>query len=650
MRARRVAVAVLAGALGLTLAASALAQEAAPVEVTVRQATLDDDGATEVVVAVTGTAVQGELPADAFTVLEAGEPVTGVEVTPLADVADPEARTAIVVFDTSGSTAGEALESAKDAAQEFVSVVTANGVAVGLVTFSDTAQLVLPPTPQAAPAIEAIEGLEAGGETAFYDAVLVAARTLQNIAGQRSIVVFTDGADTVSQANEQAALNAADAVDATVASVALTTEDMDIAPLQRMAAATGGLFVEVTDVAQLETAFGQLARSITNQYVLTYTSVGAGGEFDLTVQVAVGDEIGTDSVSLLSPRPGGGDAGEPRVVELPDAGVLGTSTALYVSLAALGVAVLVILAILLVPTGDRRVARTLERGMRAYSRRGEPGKRAGREPATGSGAIGRRAVELVQAVPKPKGYDERLQLQLDRAAWPLRAGEFTTLRVLAVIVGVLIGWGLLGQWLLAAVFALVGWFLPRLLLGQRVSARQAKFLEQLPDTLQLLAGSLKAGYGILQGIDTIVKETAEPTASEFQRALTEARLGLPLEESLESMADRIGSDDFRWVTVAINIQRRVGGNLAELLDTVASTLREREMVRRQIGVLSAEGKLSAVILTALPVVLAIYMTIVNPDYIGTLFENTVGQIMIAGWIVLIGVGIFWMRRLIDIDV
>ena len=116
------------------------------------------------------------------------------------------------------------------------------------------------------------------------------------------------------------------------------------------------------------------------------------------------------------------------------------------------------------------------------------------------------------------------------------------------------------------------------------------------------------------------------------------------------MAERIDSDDFRWVTVAINIQRRVGGNLAELLETVAETLREREMVRRQISALSAEGRLSAVILTLLPIVLGIYMFVVNPDYIGTLFEETIGQLMMLGAAALMVVGVLWMRRLIDIDV
>ena len=139
-------------------------------------------------------------------------------------------------------------------------------------------------------------------------------------------------------------------------------------------------------------------------------------------------------------------------------------------------------------------------------------------------------------------------------------------------------------------------------------------------------------------------------SSEFQRALTEARLGLPLEDSLGSMADRVGTDDFRWVVVAMNIQRQVGGNLAELLETVAQTLRGREQVYRQIRVLSAEGRLSAIILFALPFGLLGYLLVFNPTYLAPLLSASIGLLMIAGAVVLMLIGWVWIRRLIKIEV
>ena len=125
---------------------------------------------------------------------------------------------------------------------------------------------------------------------------------------------------------------------------------------------------------------------------------------------------------------------------------------------------------------------------------------------------------------------------------------------------------------------------------------------------------------------------------------------MPVEDALDAMAERVGGEDFKWVVLAINIQRQVGGNLAQLLGTVADTLREREQVRRQIKVLSAEGRLSAVILTALPFVLVGYLSVVNPEYLGSLTSETVGRIAIVVALVLMGIGVVWMSKIIKIDV
>ena len=125
---------------------------------------------------------------------------------------------------------------------------------------------------------------------------------------------------------------------------------------------------------------------------------------------------------------------------------------------------------------------------------------------------------------------------------------------------------------------------------------------------------------------------------------------MPVEDALEAMADRVGGEDFRWVVMAINIQRQVGGNLATLLTTVANTLREREQVRRQIKVLSAEGRLSAIILVILPFALVGYLSVVNPSYLHQLTSATVGKIAIMIALVLIGIGSLWMRKIIKIDV
>jgi tight adherence protein B len=359
----------------------------------------------------------------------------------------------------------------------------------------------------------------------------------------------------------------------------------------------------------------------------------------------------TGAVLLLALLPTSATAqavqGVPPPAELYDAGALGTTTVLYAA-AGLGfLALLLFLVVLLVPRGDRRASRTLRRGLTMAQTAGDrQGTSDGRMPSE----LGQRFIDLVASIPRPSGYDERLAAELDRAGWQLRAKEFTAARLAIGLAGLVLFWALSGRFLLGLVVAVAAGYAPGVVLSSSKRRRQKKFLEQLPDTLQLLSGTLKAGYGALQGINTVVKETEDPIAAEFQRVLTEARLGLPLEDSLEAMADRMESDDFRWIVVAMNIQRQVGGNLAELLETVSETLRGREQVRRQVQVLSAEGRLSAVVLVGLPFVLLAYMLLVNPVYIMQLFVHPVGLMMSAAGVGLLGFGIVWMRRLVHIDV
>ena len=158
--------------------------------------------------------------------------------------------------------------------------------------------------------------------------------------------------------------------------------------------------------------------------------------------------------------------------------------------------------------------------------------------------------------------------------------------------------------------------MPWLYLGFKRSRRLKAFNAQLAGCLQLMAGSLQAGLSLAQALDTVVREGTEPLAGEFRRALVETRLGVPIEDALESIGERMESADFEWTVMAIRIQREVGGNLAELLLNVAATLRERDYLRRQVKSLSAEGRFSAYILLALPPVHhAVHECVTNPDYL-----------------------------------
>lgn len=636
---------LLALLIGLLLAASAVPALAQSTAVRIREATLAEDGSTEIVVSVDG-GDQTVLAGDAFAVSENGADVSGLTVEPLLESRAQPVGVALAI-DISGSTAGEPLENAKLAATAFLDTMVADDVRVGLVAFGGSAELRSPFTSDADAVRAAIGRLEAAGETALYDGVLLAVDELAKMDLQRNLVIFSDGADTVSATTLADVVTAAKAAGVQVTVVGLATPDFDPASLDAIARETGGRFLAVDDASLLSASFEQVAQQLASQYVLTYRSTLTDpDEIELTVSVAVADATVSDAVVVTNNRVPPPPQPRPAEVERPSLPFLATRTGLYGGTAAAFLAMTLLLGVALSAPLSRRAERTMRQGLRAYSDR-IPGRRDG---GLDRKEITRRAVDVVANLPKPEGFEERLQARIEQAGWPMRASEFLLLQVSVAIVAAATTLALAGSWIGGAVALVVGWFAPRAVLDRRVSQRQAEFLEQLPDTLQLLSGSLRAGYGLLQAIDTVVQEAAEPTASEFARALTEARLGMPLDDALEAMADRLGSEDFGWVVLAVNIQRQVGGNLAELLETVANTLRERSQVRRQIKTLSAEGRLSAVVLVALPFFLAVYMFFVNPDYMGLLFTRMIGIAMVVGALVLMALGILWMRKLIDIEV
>ncbi len=192
--------------------------------------------------------------------------------------------------------------------------------------------------------------------------------------------------------------------------------------------------------------------------------------------------------------------------------------------------------------------------------------------------------------------------------------------------------------------------LPELWLRRKHSKRLAAFGAQLAETLSLVAGGLSAGLSVAQAIDTVVREGQEPMAGELRRALSEHRLGVGIEEALDSVGERMGSDDFAWVVMAIRIQREVGGNLAELLTTVSETLREREFLRRQVRTLSAEGRLSAWILGCLPVGMFVFLLLTRGEFVRPLYTTGVGLVLLATAGMLLALGSFTMSRMVKVEV
>jgi tight adherence protein B len=269
---------------------------------------------------------------------------------------------------------------------------------------------------------------------------------------------------------------------------------------------------------------------------------------------------------------------------------------------------------------------------------------------TGGGWIPISVSSFGQRFAERQGFSDRLDAQLEAAGLGMRSGEFVIGTVVAAVLGALVGAALLGSPITAlavgGLCAVGPWFALKFALKRRAD----KLREQLPDVLTIMASSLRAGHSFMQALDTVAKEVAPPAAGEFQRVVAEVRLGRPAEDSLEALAERVGSPDFKWAVLAVNIQREVGGNLAEILDTVADTLRERATLRRQIQVLTAEGRLSAWVLGLMPFGILAYMLMASRSYISVLFTSAIGiGLLITGATFLVA-GMLWMRKIVDIDV
>jgi Flp pilus assembly protein TadB len=245
---------------------------------------------------------------------------------------------------------------------------------------------------------------------------------------------------------------------------------------------------------------------------------------------------------------------------------------------------------------------------------------------------------------------KRLAERLDLAGIPRKPAEWVVLGTMAGLLLTVVLTTLSGSTVIGVLGgALLGWAGMHLLVSVRIARRRAAFTEQLPDLLQLMASSLQSGFSLAQGLDAVVREGAQPASGEFARALSLSRLGLDQADALQRVADRMECTDLRWAVMVIRIQREVGGRLAEVLATTVGTMRERSHLRSHVKALSAEGRMSAIILVAMPIVIGAWMFMTDRAYMRPLYTSTIGIAMLLGAVVLTCVGALWMRKVIKVE-
>lgn len=247
-------------------------------------------------------------------------------------------------------------------------------------------------------------------------------------------------------------------------------------------------------------------------------------------------------------------------------------------------------------------------------------------------------------------YMSSMSNQLIQAHIMLKVEEFITIEIITSFGFLLLGIVSFETKIIAIPFAILGFFFPILFINIKKKSILKKIDQQLPDTIMLMSNSLKAGYSFMQAVDVASRELPPPISLEFKQLLKEVNLGVNTENALESLSSRVQSEDLKLVILAVLIQRQIGGNLSEILDNISDTIRSRIKVKGEISVLTAQGRISGWIISLLPVGLGFALFLLNPTYISYFFTEPTGLMMLGMSVVMESIGIFFVRKIIRIEV
>jgi tight adherence protein B len=491
----------------------------------------------------------------------------------------------------------------------------------------------------------AIEDLSLSTGSSIYDAIWRAGSLFSDDEGVvRSFVVLSTGVDTGSERTLDAAQVPIVQKGAQLVSVLYDGGDLQLA---RSVASTAGLELSATGVDGVGDAVARAVALAGDRLLISFqsqTEVGSRANVGLdlaglSARFSYPAGSLTSTVLQLEPQ------AEPESGGLS---VLASSAGLYVSLvlAFAGIALGVWSLASIMAGGDA----SLE-GMLSRYTDGELDIGDGEvEELIVQSALLQRAVSFSERFAERRGFLTRVEGLLERANLPVRPGEamfiVTAILVLSSALTLAASRSVIAAAMIGALTTAVAFFAVRFMARRRFKT----FESQLPDTLQLLAGTLRAGYSLPQGFEVVSREIADPMGHELRRAMTEARLGRDIEDCLAGVAERMSSADFGWAVMAISIQREVGGNLNELLTSVADTMIARERLKREISALTAEGRMSAMVLSFLPPGLGLVMWVMNPDYVGLLFSEFLGNVLLGLGMVSAFIGLAWMKKVITVDV
>lgn len=265
---------------------------------------------------------------------------------------------------------------------------------------------------------------------------------------------------------------------------------------------------------------------------------------------------------------------------------------------------------------------------------------------------GSMATEWLNRRVASSSMGDRISRELARADLKFKVAEYFALIFIATFVTALVAYLIQPHIASAVIGGVIGFFAPRFYVKRQQTVRLYKFNDQLADMLNLMVNGLRAGYSTMQALEAVSRELPTPISDEFRRVVQEMQIGIPMESALENLLRRIPSDDLDFVVTAINVQREVGGNLSEILDTISFTIRERVRIKGEIRVMTASVRTSGAVLSLIPVFLSIALWFVSPEYIGSFFSRgpLCGWLAVGTIVGMIASGYFVMMKIADIEV
>ncbi len=590
-----------------------------------------------------------------------GENVAASQLLPIHR-SSVESYTVVVIDDSATADQIAGFSRIKAAAQEFIDGLAAD-TRVMLIRAGGNQVEVRPEvqfTSDHGAVRSAIDGLAPEGGAVTWNAIAEATKAFGDRDGFRNVVVFAGSPGLASSVEPNIAQGNLLSANAALTIVSPDVANLDISDFEAVAANVRGSLVltgsaDADVVAQAARAAdlqeGLLVGRFDSSGVVAFTP-GASADQSPTNDVVVRYGGAVERVRVVPEGIAIGDGLiAPPIVETSRFGILqGNQGALI----AIGLAIVAVLlfsfSMFQIFAGDdNSLNSTLS--MYGAQDRTEAEIAADEAFASQRSKIIEQVVEKAEEAAASRGNLGSTTNLLEKAEIPLRVGEAFAIQVGIVFVAMILGFLLSGgNPFIALALAVPAALMPIMYVKFKVKRRAKKLEAQLPDTLTLLASTLKAGYSFVQGMDAVGNEAEEPLAGEFRRTVNEARLGKELDDALDDLADRVASTDLLWAIIAIKIQREVGGNLAELLNTVADTMTARTRLRGEVAALTAEGRISALVLIVLPFGVGIAMYFMNPEYISALWSSNIGYGAMAGAMFNIIIGAFWMKKIIDIEI